>query len=279
MWIIFTVVILLIIWLFLISPALRKHPDKEIFTGLHIAHRGLHDTNTPENSISAFKKAIECGFAIEIDIHVTKDDRIVIFHDDNLKRVCGEDKHIESMTLDELSRYRLLDTDEKIPTLEQLLDICSKDTVLVIEYKCTPSNYKRLCENADRVLSRYNVKYIVQSFNPLAMYWFKKNKKEICRGQLATDFIREEKKGIIEILCGFLLFNFISRPDFISYDIKYPNVPQRKICIMLGALTAGWTVKSQKELDNCKKRYDAYIFEDFIPIKIVTSKDTFHKEV
>lgn len=265
MWIIITVFVFLIILLFLISPALRKHPDKQIFNGLYIAHRGLHDKSTPENSMAAFKKAIRHGFAIEIDIHVTKDNRIVIFHDDSLKRICGTDNIIENMTLSELSQYKLLDTDERIPTLEQLLDICGKDTVLVIEYKCTPLNYKRLCENADRVLSRYNVKYIVQSFNPLAMRWFKKHKKEICRGQLSTDFIREDKKGVIEIICGLLLFNFISRPDFISYEIKYPNVLQRRICIMLGALTAGWTVKSQQELIKCKNRYGAYIFENFIP--------------
>lgn len=264
MWIVFTVAMIVLIYIFLISPAPRRHPDSELFNNLYIAHRGLHDDKVPENSLAAFKKAIENGYAVEIDIHVTKDDKVVIFHDDDLNRVCDTDKLISNLTLDEVKKYRIFDTEHMIPTLEELLEICTENTLLVIEYKCDTKDYLRLCEKANEILNKYSVRYIVQSFNPIAMRWFKKNRPDICRGQLATDFTKERPTSFIRIVCGYLLLNCLSRPDFISYDIKY-NVLSTRICVMFGALKAGWTIRSQKELDACKAKNDAYIFENFIP--------------
>jgi hypothetical protein len=263
------IVILLGFWFFLISPALRKHPDSELCKNMYVAHRGFHnkEKGIPENSLAAFTAAMDNGYAIEIDIHTTKDGEVVIFHDDTTDRMCGVSGVIEQMTLEELKRLSLGDTNEKIPTLSELLEICRKDTVLVIEYKCTPKNYKILCEKADIILSKYNVKYIVQSFNPFAMGWFKKNKKDILRGQLATYFIKENKKNFVRILCGFLLFNFVSRPDFVSYKVSFTNTLPRRICALLGCINAGWTIRDQDTLDKYKKHYSIYIFENFTPKK------------
>ena len=85
------VAVILALFLFLVFPSLRKHPDLEVLDNLYIAHRGLHglSENTPENSLEAYKKAVEFGYAIEIDIHLTKDGEVVVFHDDTLNRVCG----------------------------------------------------------------------------------------------------------------------------------------------------------------------------------------------
>lgn len=267
MWIAIILGIIIFLYLFLILPSLRKHPDKDLCKNLFVAHRGLHDIKNkiPENSLLSFEKAIEKGYAIEIDIHITKDDKVVIFHDDTLTRVCGKNRTVEEMTVDELSEYSLFDTDQKIPQLYELLEICNDNTVLVIEFKCTPGNYKRLCEKANTILNQYNVKYIVQSFNPLAVYWYRKNRKDICRGQLASNFLRDGHKSILEIICGFLLMNFLSRPDFISYNIKYPYNLSRLTGIIFGAIPAGWTIRSQQELDKCKKHNTIYIFEDFYP--------------
>lgn len=269
LWIIIVLAAVLLIYLFLIFPSARKHPHKNRYRNLFVAHRGLHNIKkgVPENSLAAFKSAIENGFALEIDIHVTKDNKIVIFHDDDLKRVCNNEGVVEQMTFDELSDFNLLGTDYKIPLLEELLEICDENSLLVIEYKCGPKNYKRLCENADKVLSSYNVPYIMQSFNPLALMWYKNNRKDIFRGQLASNFFKEGRKNLVEIICGFLLLNFLSRPDFISYDIKYPNTLSRRIAVGFGATSAGWTITSQKQLDNCKNDNNIYIFENFIPIK------------
>ena len=269
MWIIITVLALFLLYIFLICPCLRSHPDKNLCKKLYVAHRGLHniDEGIPENSIKAFENAIKHNVAIEIDIHLTKDSKVVIFHDDNLNRVCGIDGIIEDMTLEQLSKCKLLGTEEKIPTLEQLLEICTDKTVLVIEFKCSPTAYKELCIKANEILSKHNVKYIVQSFNPLAMRWYKLNRKDICRGQLSSNFLRDKSKKPIEILCGFLLFNFFSRPDFISYNYQYKNNISRKICVFLGAISAAWTIKSQNVLTKNLSEYDIFIFEDFLPTK------------
>ena len=88
-----------------------------------IAHRGFHnlEKNIPENSIKAFKEAIKNNYVIELDIHRTKDNKLVVFHDYNLKRVCGIDKTIESCTYKELSKLYLFNTSSKIPLFSEVL--------------------------------------------------------------------------------------------------------------------------------------------------------------
>ena len=263
------VLVLVLLYLLLICPALRSHPESKLCQKLYVAHRGLHDIEMgiPENSITSYKRALEHGFAIEIDIHLTKDGRVAVFHDDTLTRVCGIDRRIEDMTSQELSECKLLGTNERIPMLEEVLDTIDGKECLVIEFKCTPGNYKKLCIAADKLLQNYNGKYIVQSFNPLAMGWYRFHRPDICRGQLATNFIYEPDNDVLRTLVGFLLLNVISRPDFVSYGIKHTNVISRKICSVFGAISAGWTFKMQSELEKYHSTYDIYIFEGFIPKK------------
>ncbi len=258
---------LFLLLLFLICPTLRNHPDRTLLNNMYIAHRGFHtsDSEVPENSLSSFKKAIENGYDIEIDIHVTKDGKVAVFHDDTLKRMCGKNIAIETLSSIELKKFRLLESNETIPMLEDVLTLVDGKVCLVIEYKCDAKNYERLCVAADKVLKNYIGKYIVQSFNPLAMMWFKNNRPEILRGQLSTNFTKQKNNSLLRTLIGLLLLNFLSRPDFISYDIKYTNAVQRRICICLGAASVGWTFKSQESLDKYKNKYSAYIFEKFIP--------------
>ena len=86
-----------------------------------VAHRGLHDDILPENSIPAFRAALERGFNIEIDVHLSSDGHLVVFHDDNLKRVCGVDKKVAKCTLEELRTMRLKGTENTIPTFDEFL--------------------------------------------------------------------------------------------------------------------------------------------------------------
>lgn len=266
-WILVIFIALILLYLYLICPALRHHPESETFKNLYVAHRGLHDINkgVPENSILSYKNAIDNGFAIEIDIHITKDGQVAVFHDDTLNRVCGIDKKISEMTYEELKSCRLSGTDEQIPMLEEVLEVTDGKVCLVIEYKCGISDYKRLCIAADKLLSKYKGKYIVQSFNPLAMGWFKRNRPDIFRGQLATNFITEPDNDILRTLVGLLVLNVISRPHFISYSIKYTNILQRRLCIAFGATSAGWTFITEQELEKYRNKYNIYIFEGFIP--------------
>ena len=210
----------------------------------------------------AFRKAVQQGFIIENDIHLTADGEVVVFHDDTAARMCGVDRKIEDMTLAEIKELRLGHTAEMIPTLQECLDLVDGKVPLLIEFKCDFSNYRALCEAANRILSDYHGKYLMQSFFPYAVQWYKKNRPDICRGQLATAFKGE---GLVRRAAGCLLFNILSRPDFVSYDHKEANHPCRRLCTKLGAYPVGWTFRTQEELDRGKSNFKTYIFDMFIP--------------
>ena len=110
-----------------------------------IAHRGAFDNvSIPENSIKAFQEAIKLGLAVEYDVQLTKDNVLVVFHDDNLYRMTGIDKKIEDVTFDEINKLTLLDTKEHIPTLKDVLNLINNKVFMDIEIKNT-KRYKVLC--------------------------------------------------------------------------------------------------------------------------------------
>ncbi len=255
---------LLLLYLFLVFPTLRRHPHRELLKGQYIAHRGLHDLweNTPENSLAAFREAVQLGLAIEIDIHLTADGQVVVFHDSDLHRMCGVDGTVEQQTLAQLKAYHLQNTGESIPTLQECLATVGGRVPLLIEFKCDFGNWKSLCEAANAILTDYAGLYFVQSFFPLALWWYRRHRKDICRGQLSSAFPHEPLQ---QRLLGKLLFNFLSRPDFVSYDHEYADEFALTFNIALGAFPVGWTFRSQQELDVDHDRYKTYIFETFFP--------------
>lgn len=267
MWIIVLLFALIAFYLFLTFPSVRKHEHRPNGQKIFVAHRGLHSISDgiPENSMPAFSNALAHGYSIEIDIHLTSDGKVVIFHDDNLERACGIDKIIENTPYSELSQLSLFGTKCRIPLLEDLLNLVQGKVPLLIEFKCVHNNYKQLCVAANRILQNYTGKYMVQSFNPLALHWYKKNMKSIYRGQLSKNFSRGTSNDFISSLLGSLLLNFLSRPDFISYNIKHTSFLPRRICIGLGAASAGWTFKSKQDLEKYEQKYDIIIFENFLP--------------
>lgn len=254
---------LLLIILFLIFPSMRRHKDRKAMKGLLIAHRGLHNAKKgiPENSLAAFAEATARGYAIENDIHITKDGKVVVFHDNTLERMCGVKVRIEDLTLEEIKKYRLLDTEEKIPTLKECLDLVDGRVPLLIEFKCDLKNYKELCASADKILSQYGGKYFIQSFFPGAPYWYRKNRKDIMRGQLSSTF---GKKTFGFLLTGFVL-NFFARPDFVAFDYNHKNNICFRLQKLLGAFPVVWTLRKQEQLAEGQKTFEAYIFENFIP--------------
>lgn len=264
MLIILTIVLLfLALILFLIFPSVRNHPDREVLSGLKIAHRGLHglSANTPENSIVAFLEAAARGYTIENDIHIIADGNVVVFHDYTLTRMCGVDVEIEKCTLEELKKYTLKGSDEKIPTLKECLEAVNGRVPLLIEFKTESfSNYKALCAAANEILKDYKGKYFVQSFFPPVLHWYRKNRSDILRGQLATS----GEKGTLKRLLGLLIFNFISRPDFVSYDINHSDNIMFRLVKLMGALPVGWTIRNEEEYKKAKKSFKTYIFENFL---------------
>lgn len=261
-----SLLLLAAIILFLIFPALRKHGDRQILSGLYIAHRGLHskEKGIPENSLEAFKAAVEGGFAIENDIHLTKDGYVVVFHDSTMVRMCGVNRKISEMTLDEIKELRLMNTDCTVPTLKECLEVIDGRVPLLIEFK-RDGKVKDLCFAANEILKDYKGKYFIQSFYPQVLRWYKKRNKSVCRGQLSSAF-----KGdpFYKKLAGCLIFNFISRPDFVSYEHTDGSYLPLRLSARLGALPVGWTFRSPEETEKGKKQFKAFIFEDYTPEKI-----------
>ena len=256
----------MLITLFLTAPSLKKHADISLLDGRFIAHRGLHDippASCPENSLAAFEEAAKRGYPIENDIHLTADGRVVVFHDDSLKRMCGVDRKPEEMTLAEIKKCRLAATDQTVPTLEECLETVGGRVPLLIEFKATSKKGSyALCAAADKILSDYKGKYLIQSFYPFVLGWYKKNRPDICRGQLSSGFYHDP---LSHRLLGCLLFNFIGRPHFISYEYKYKNNIFFRLNRLLGAHPICWTLTSQEALDSVKNQFKSYIFEGFIP--------------
>ncbi len=256
--------VILLLVLFLVCPALRRHPDRRLMSGKYVAHRGLHGIDgVIENSLWAFEKAIEHSFIIENDIHLTKDNEVIVFHDDNLKRMCGVDEKPENLTLEEIKKLNLAGTSEKIPTLKECLDLVDGRVPLLIEFK-TPvlTKFEPLCRFANEVLKDYKGKYFIQSFNPLIVRWYKKNRPDIMRGQLSSAFYKEP---FHQKLAGALVFNFLSRPDFVSYEYKHKNNFFRRLTSLLGAFPVAWTYTEKEQIKKTKKSFKAFIFEKFIP--------------
>ncbi len=261
-------VVLAALLLWLIFPTTRRHPDRRLLSGLYIAHRGLHDLveNTPENSLAAFRMACDNGFAIENDIHLTADCEVVVFHDDTTLRMCGIDRKVEEMTLAELKELRLGGTKEQIPTLRECLDLVNGRVPLLIEFKSVGGNANALCTAANEILKDYTGKYIIQSFYPPVVAWYRKNRKDICRGQLSEVF--SKKYPAFYKLLSCLLSNVIARPDFVSYNFEHEGFIFRRLCVALGAMSVGWTFRSKKQVESVKHRFETYIFENFLPDKV-----------
>lgn len=248
-------------------PSLRGHPALVVLkTYRYIAHRGLHDEKRgiPENSLSAFRLAVEKGYPIETDLHLTADGKIVIFHDKSLERMCGTAKRPEEMTLAELKEQKLAGTEERIPTLEEFLALVDKKVPVLLEFKAEGFSVGKLCRTADAILSRYRGVYFIQSFQPAVPTWYRFHRPSVCRGQLSAAF-RNKNAGMRFL--GDLGFNVFCRPDFISYEQETSSHPMRKLSAFYGAYQIGWTFRKQEEIDAKRKEFETFIFEGFEPKK------------
>ena len=244
----FVVILLLIIivlYLFMAAPRLFGKPDRKPFFGVHYAHRGLFDnaSDAPENSLKAFAKAVEAGYGIELDVQLSKDKIPVVFHDASLKRMCGIDGKVWEYTLEELQKMHLMGTEQSIPTFTQVLETIAGKTPIIVEYKMDVPDTK-VCELGDVLLQNYKGAYCIESFHPFAVAWYKKNRPEVVRGQLAMDYWKDAQykgKPLYWLLANLML-NFLGRPDFIAYRHQDASQVSRRICRKLGALSVVRTV-------------------------------------
>lgn len=257
-----------VLYLLMIMPRVLHRPEMTPFKGRFYAHRGLHDnaSEAPENSMPAFKKAVESGYGIELDIQLTKDQQVVVFHDDLLQRVCGVEGKVSDYTYEQLQEFRLCKSEERIPLFTEVLKLVDGKVPLIVEFKGNDSTDTSLCPVGAEILGNYKGLYCVESFNPLMVAWFRKNRSQVVRGQLAERFFSNTKKTALYFALQNLLFNFYTKPDFIAYKWSDRKTLARKLCRRLYGTTAvAWTIQSQEALEVSRKSFDIFIFDSFIP--------------
>lgn len=223
-----------------------------------IAHRGVHNNiDVPENSIEAFRLAIKKNYIIELDIHLLKDNTIVVFHDDNLKRITGIDKKIKDYTYEELKKIKLLNTKYIIPTFEEVLKLINGQVPLIVEFKYD-RKVGKLENEAVKLLDNYKGLFCVKSFNPMSVRWFKKYRRNYIRGLLVDNKWSNKK----EIISSSMILKIICKPDFLS--CKYSIINKRKVKRISKKIPVlGWTIKNKANYIKYKDKFYNIICENF----------------
>lgn len=256
----------------------------------------------PENSLAAFAAACEAGYGIELDIQLTMDGQVVVIHDADLMRVAGDPRRVCDLTYDELTRIPLfpmpsspgcaiadpvpnaikapalvttpakppLGYYQHVPLFSDVLKVVAGRVPLIVEYKFDAVQWTPRCnelmEKGDALLQAYDGDYVVESFHPLAMHWYREHRPEVCRGQLAEPMTLREY-GVPGCLASAMAFNWLSRPDFVAYDWHGGSKPQVRLTRAMGATPVSWTVRNRDEVAECGEWFDVHVFESFIPDK------------
>ena len=228
-----------------------------------IAHRGLFDEKNPENSLLAFKRAIKNKVAIEFDVTSLADGTVVVFHDERLARMTGKDGFISSCNYQDISKFTLLGSKEKIPTLKEALEFIDGRVPIIIEIK----NFGKVGSVEKAVwknLQEYRGDYAVVSYNPYTLEWFKKNAPKVKRGQMASFFQDKEITGVSRFSLKRMRLNKkISEPHFIIYSSE--NMPNKYVKKYYGVIPILTCSKSQEEENRLSGYADNFLFDSYLP--------------
>ena len=252
---------------YLICAAPVKNPKINEYKGKYFAHRGLHGEGRAENSMSAFKAAIEGGYGIELDIRLSSDGKLVVFHDDTLDRVCAREGRVIDFTAEELSAISLSGTEDGVPLFSDVLTLVDGRVPILVEIKENQGD-KTVSDAAAEMLKDYRGEYLLQSFNPISVGNFAKKISDAPRGILSQDYLKEKKyRRLTYFLLGILALNRVCKPCFIAFNCRDGKfIPLRLIRRLFGVVTFAWTVRSAKEESEAKKNgFDVIIFENYIP--------------
>lgn len=268
----FTSLLLIILALFLLFYYLLKpqRPMNQQMIPFHhrnIAHRGYHtkDKLIPENSMAAFSQAVDSNYGIELDVQFTKDFKVVVFHDSTLNRVCNVNGRVDAYTYEELQKFSLCGTRERIPLFEDVLKLVHGRTPLIVELK-TGKHNTRLCKTVYDMLTNYSGDFCIESFDPTIVRWFKLHAPQIYRGQLSATYhsLRKDLDFFKRFFLSTCLCNFLGRPNFIAYE-KLESPLTVKLAYFLGASRVVWTVRDDDCIKEFEHKNETVIFEFYHP--------------
>ncbi|MDD7756189.1 MAG: glycerophosphodiester phosphodiesterase family protein [Clostridiales bacterium] len=226
----------------------------------------MDNGSIPENSMAAFRNAIEKGYTIELDVQFTKDKELIVFHDDDLSRLTNDNRKVKDVNYQELKNLKLENTDEKIPTLKEVVEMVDNQVPLIIEIK-DGEDIIGLSEKTYNIMKNYKGRYAIQSFNPFILEWFKNNASEVIRGQLSGTF-REDAESLKfyeKFVLKNLLLNFKSKPNFIAYELDGVNNLSVKLLKGRNYPIISWTIENEEDMKKAYESTDNIIFDNILP--------------
>ncbi len=256
---------ILFFFLFLIAPRLFRR-DMRAFLGRPYAHRGLWDPTHPENSLSAFQQAVKAGFGIELDVQATKDGVLIVFHDETLKRVFGRPEALRDLTYPQLQSLCFPDSQESIPRFQDVLSSVDGQVPMIIEIK-TGKRIFSLCRDVADMLSAYTGPYLIESFDPRVLLWYRLHHPSVLRGQLSYGLCRGTpyRRCLSNRLFTSLIGNVLARPDFLAYDIRTERSLPLRLQRLFRPWLVAWTVTDPAQLADTRIPWNMYIFEGYRP--------------
>lgn len=250
---------LLILYMILISPNLKRRGELDKFK-INYYHRGYFDNqDIAENSLEAFDKAIKHDTAIELDVHITKDKKLVVIHDNNLSRMTGHDVSVKSATYEEIKEYQLLNTQSHIPLLDEVLKLVSGKVCLYIELKDITKDYQELVDEVIKLLKDYKGEYILCSFNPLILAYLRKKYPKYYRGLIIENY--HHGNNIITLFLQTQILNIIAKPDLISFRYTDVSKFKAKIYHFLNVPLLAWSIKTYDEYQKYHHLFDGIVLE------------------
>ncbi len=262
--------LLILLALYIFSTRCRSgHPGMKDLLGWSYAHRGLHREGVPENSMAAFRAALEGGYGIELDVHLLKDGNLAVIHDSLLNRTTGQPGRIEDLTTADLQNYRLEGTQETIPEFMEVLTLFQGKAPIILELKPADGNHAALTEAACKMLETYKGVFCIESFDPRCLVWLKKHRPDIIRGQLSENYFRSRNDlpDYLRFVLTHCISNLVCVPDFVAYKFADRNSTpgtflSRKLWKAQGVT---WTIRSQQDHDTAISEGWLSIFEGFVP--------------
>ena len=259
--------VLFLIWMFLIAPSAGRRAKRAAVLYGDVAHRGFFDNNAgiPENSMAAFRRALERGYGIETDVHLSADGICVLHHDDTLSRICGQEGYLRDRTAEELTRTHLLGTEETVPLFGDFLRLVAGRVPLVIELKAERGNHAALVDAVLKELEGYDGPFSIESFDPRVLRVLRRRAPHVVRGQLSGRIKSGTKLGkITDFLLRNLLLNFLTRPDYIAYSYRDRDILSFRLATsLLGGRRVYWTIRNREEYDDVLRQGALPIFEGF----------------
>lgn len=260
----------IILFFILYAPRGRRGaPGMEPLSSWKYAHRGLHDAQHPENSMAAFRRALDSGYGIELDVHLLRDGNLAVIHDSLLLRTTGREGRVEDLTTEDLKSCRLGGTEETIPTFRQVLDLYAGKAPLIIELKSVGGNYAELTQQACRMMEGYTGPWCMESFDPRCLLWLRRNRPAVVRGQLTENYFASDTaiNPVLAFILTHNLLNFLTMPDFVAYNFQHrrtslTNWVWKRLWRIPGV---SWTLKTREEYDQAVSEGLIPIFEGFTP--------------